>query len=60
MQQAEMVIDTVKDMKTNVLKTVVTDESFRKPLQAMIDAEAQLAKAYVKTVTDFAGKIKTA
>lgn len=60
MQQAEMVIDTVKDMKTNVLKTVVTDESFRKPLQAMVDAEAQLAKAYVKTVTEFAGKFKTA
>lgn len=60
MQQAEMVIDTVKDIKTNVLKTVVTDESFRKPLQAMVDAEAQLAKAYVKTVTDFAGKFKTA
>ena len=60
MQQAEMVIDTVKDAKTTMLKTVVTDESFRKPLQAMVDAEAQLAKAFVKSTTEFFGKFKTA
>lgn len=60
MQQAEIVIDTVKDAKTTMLKTVVTDESFRKPLQAMVDAEAQLAKALVKSTNEFFGKFKTA
>jgi hypothetical protein len=43
-----------------MLKTVVTDESFRKPLQAMVDAEAQLAKAFVKSTNEFFGKFKTA
>lgn len=47
MQQLNVLIDTVSSMKSNVLKTIVTDETLRKPMQNMIDAETQLSKAIV-------------
>jgi hypothetical protein len=53
-------IDTIKDAKATVLKTLVTDETFRKPLQAMVDAEAQLAKATVKSIEEMVAKFKVA
>lgn len=57
---ATTAIDTIKDAKATVLKSLVTDETFRKPLQAMIDAEAQLAKATVKSIEDMVAKFKMA
>ena len=57
---ATTAIDTIKDAKDTVLKSLVTDETFRKPLQAMIDAEAQLAKATVKSIEDMVAKFKVA
>ena len=57
---ATTAIDSIKDIKTNVLKTLVTEQSFLKPLQAMVDAEAALAKATVKTFEDLVGKFKLA
>ena len=58
MQQLNTIIDTVTDLKTNVLKTIVTEESFRKPLQEMVNAENALAKATVSYVNDMFAKCK--
>lgn len=60
MTQFNTAIDTIKDAKTNALKTFVTDESFRKPLQAMVEAEATLAKNMAKAFQDALSKFKTA
>lgn len=57
---ATTVIDSIKDAKTKVLNTVVTEQSFRKPLQSMIDAEAALAKATLDAVEDLVSKFKLA
>ena len=57
---ATTAIDSIKDIKTNVLKTLVTEQSFLKPLQAMVDAEAQLAKAAVSAMEEFFSKFKAA
>ena len=58
MQQLNTIIDTVTDAKTNALKTIVTEESFRKPLQEMVNAENSLAKATVSHVNDMFAKCK--
>lgn len=55
---AETAIETVKTAKSTALKTLVTEESFRKPLQSMIDAEAELAKAAMKAADAFMFKFK--
>lgn len=60
MTQITTAIDTIKDAKTTALKTFVTDESIRKPLQAMVDAEATLAKNIMKSFEDFATKFTLA
>ena len=57
---ATTAIDTIKDAKSTALKSIVTDEKFRKPLQAMVDAEAQLAKATVSAMEEFFSKFKAA
>lgn len=51
-------IDSIKDAKTKALNTLVTDKAFQKPLQAFIDAEAQLAKATFNAVDEFFSKFK--
>ena len=53
-------IDTIKSAKSTALNTSVTDKTFSKPLQEMIDAEAALAKATVKAIEDFVSKFKVA
>lgn len=60
MTQINTTIDTIKDAKTTALKTFVTDESIRKPLQAMVDAEATLAKNIMKSFEDFSTKFNLA
>ena len=48
---ANQAIDTIQNAKTEVLKRVVTDEKFRSPLQAFVDAQTNFAKEIVR-VTD--------
>lgn len=58
MQSFDTIIDTIKDAKSTTLKTFVQEEQFRKPLQAMVDAEATLAKAIAKSTETFLSKFK--
>ena len=60
MSQINTLIDTIKDTKSTILKTFVTDKQFLTPLQDIVNAEAALAKNFVKTVEDFATKFKVA
>lgn len=53
-----IVIDSVKDAKTKALNTLVTEKSFQKPLQAIIDAEAELAKAVYNAFDEWMNKAK--
>ena len=48
---ANQAIDTIQNAKAEVLKRVVTDEKFRSPLQAFVDAQTNFAKEVVR-VTD--------
>ena len=48
---ANQAIDTIQNAKTAVLSKVVTDEKFRSPLQAFVDAQTNFAKEVVR-VTD--------
>ena len=48
---ANQAIDTIQNAKTAVLSKVVTDEKFRSPLQAFVDAQTNFAKEAVR-VTD--------
>ena len=59
MQQLNVYIDSVSSAKSNMLKTLVTEESLRKPMQNMIDAEAQLSKAVVTYYENLFAKFKT-
>ena len=58
LSQVNTFIDTVKNTKSTVIKTLVTDKTFSAPLQAMVDAEAQLAKATVTAFEDLVAKFK--
>jgi hypothetical protein len=49
---ANQAIDAIQDLNTKSLKTFVTEESFRKPLQAIVDAQTAYAKEMVKTGTE--------
>jgi hypothetical protein len=48
-----MAIDAVQNAKSGALKTFVTDESIRKPLQAFVDAQTTFAKEVAKVSNDF-------
>lgn len=41
-------IETVQKAKSTVLSTLVPDAKLRQPFEAMIDAEAQFAKAMIR------------
>ena len=45
---ANQAIDTIQNAKTAVLSKVVTDEKFRSPLQAFVDAQTNFAKEVVR------------
>jgi hypothetical protein len=45
---ANQFVDTVQDTKTNVLKTMITDEKVRAPLQSFVDAQTVFSKEMVK------------
>lgn len=44
-------IDTVQNAKTSFLKSVVTEDKYRAPLQSFVDAQTEFAKEVVR-VTD--------
>lgn len=48
---ANQAIETIQNAKSTFLKNVVTDEKFRSPLQAFVDAQTNFAKEVVR-VTD--------
>jgi hypothetical protein len=48
-----MAIDAVQNAKTGALKTFVTDESIRKPLQSFVDAQTTFAKEVAKISNEF-------
>lgn len=58
MQQFNTLIDTIKDTKNNVLKTLVTEKQYLTPMQDIVNAEAALAKSFVKSFEDFVAKFK--
>ena len=58
MQQFNTLIDTIKDTKNNVLKTLVTEKQYLTPMQDIVNAEAALAKNFVKSIEDFVAKFK--
>lgn len=45
-------IDSIQSAKTNTLKSLVTDEKIREPLQAIIDAETKFAKSIADIADD--------
>ncbi len=45
---ANYFVDTVQHTKTNILKTMITDEKVRAPLQSFVDAQTVFSKEMVK------------
>jgi hypothetical protein len=45
---ANQFVDTVQDTKTKFLKTMITDEKVRAPLQSFVDAQTVFTKEMVK------------
>lgn len=56
--QATSFIDTIKTTKETIIKSLVTDKTFSEPLQAMVEAEAKLAKATVTAIDEMIAKFK--
>ena len=52
---ADMAIDAIQSTKTSWLKTFVTDEQVRKPLQQFVDAQTAFSKQVAKTYWDVTG-----
>lgn len=51
-------IDTIKSTKETIIKTLVTEKTFSEPLQAMVEAEAKLAKATLTAMDEMIAKFK--
>lgn len=49
---ANQAIETIQNAKTSVLEKVVTDEKFRSPLQAFVDAQTNFAKEVVRVADE--------
>jgi hypothetical protein len=45
---ANIFVDTFQTAKTNALKSMITDEKVRAPLQSFIDAQTTFAKEMVR------------
>ena len=58
MTQLNTIIDTISASKGTFLKTFVQEKQIREPLQAIVDAEAALAKQFTKAMEDFVSKFK--
>ena len=50
----EAIIDSVQNAKKQVVTTFVTNESFKKELVKLIDAQTEFAKGQVKTTLSIA------
>lgn len=53
---ANQAIDTIQGAKTVFLKSVVTDETYRAPLQTFVDSQTKFAKDMVGIVDEFFAK----
>lgn len=49
---ANQAIETIQNAKSTFLKSVVTDEKFRSPLQAFVDAQTNFAKEVVRAADE--------
>lgn len=49
---ATAAIDTIQTAKSQILNTVVPNDTFKKPLQSLIDAQTEFAKAAAKVSYD--------
>jgi uncharacterized protein YueI len=45
---ANIFVDTVQTAKTNTLKSMITDEKVRAPLQSFIDAQTSFTKEMIR------------
>lgn len=52
---ADMAIDAIQSTKSTWLKTFVSDEQVRKPLQQFVDAQTAFTKQVAKTYWDVTG-----
>ena len=52
---ADMAIDAIQSSKTSWLKTFVSDEQVRNPLQQFVDAQTLFTKQVAKTYWDVTG-----
>jgi hypothetical protein len=52
---ADMAIDAIQSSKSTWLKTFVSDEQVRKPLQQFVDAQTAFTKQVAKTFWDVTG-----
>lgn len=53
-------IDTIHGAKTQFVKTFVTNDELKKPLQTFVDAQADLARKIVTEVNNFYTTVGTA
>lgn len=60
LSQVNTFIDTLKDTKATIINSLVTDKTFNAPLQAMVEAEAQFAKATITAIDELVAKFKVA
>lgn len=60
MYTVDQVIDTVQNGKKQVLKALVTNASYRKPLESFIDAQTAYTRAAFKATQDSFTELATA
>lgn len=56
-QFANIAIDTVQGFKSTLINSFVTEDAYKKPLQAFIDAQTSFAKAAAQSVYDVTTKL---
>jgi hypothetical protein len=59
-QFANIAIDAIQSAKTNFVKTFVTNEELKKPLQTYIDAQAAFLKKVAQETNTFFTTLGTA
>lgn len=56
-QYVNTAIDTIQSIKTSFINSFITQESYKKPMLAFVDAQTDFAKATAKSVHDVAFKM---
>jgi len=54
---ANAFIDTIQSVKSNALKSIVTDAKVREPFQSFIDAQTAFAKSMTSIADSFYGQV---